>query len=535
MKRRDFLISSVLAGVSVGISSCQTQTADNQSEQGFLDDFELNEITVAELQQKMSNGELSSRQIVEMYLKRIKELDQMGPKTSAIVELNPDAFAIADKFDVERKEGNVRGPLHGIPVVIKENINTADKMITSAGSLALAGHVAPKDAFIIEKLRQAGAVLLGKANLSEWANFRSSNSSSGWSSRGRQTHNPYVLDRTPCGSSFGSAVAVSANLAPLAIGTETDGSIVCPSGINGVVGIKPTVGLWSRSGIIPISESQDTAGPMARTVTDAALLLSALTGIDSADEITKNQPSDPAVYLNFDDNVIEGARVGYLKQSAAFDRRVSAIMNEVTEVLKSKGADVVEVEVSKEANQIWKYEYTLLLCEFKDGLNKYLKTHPEIPYQSLAELIEFNNKNTDKVMPWFEQEIFEEANETDGLLDTKYKEAKEKCQLYSRELGIDKLIKDHNLDALMAPTNGPAWTIDYVNGDNFGGGSSGLAAVSGYPSITVPAGNIFGLPIGVSFFGKAWSESRLIQIAHIYEKVSQKRVKPEFKKSLIEF
>ncbi|TRX71703.1 amidase [Carboxylicivirga sp. M1479] len=533
MKRRDFLLSSVMAGLGLSITACQSKQHQKTQSNNFVDDFQLSEMTVAELQKKMQAGELTSEQIVKMYLTRIEQVDKNGPATNAVVEVNPDAIEIARALDDERSKGNVRGPLHGIPVIIKENIDTAGSMVTSAGSLALVNHVATKDAFIVTKLREAGAVLLAKANLSEWANFRSTNSSSGWSSRGGQTRNPYVLDRTPCGSSAGSAVAVSANLAPLAIGTETDGSIVCPSGINGVVGIKPTVGLLSRSGIIPISDSQDTAGPMARTVTDAAILLSALTGVDADDLKTKSQPQEPAVYLNFDDTVLEGARIGYLSKSSAFDKRVESIMDEVVEQLKSKGADVIELAVSEEVNQLWQYEWTVLICEFKDGLEKYLQSHPACGFSTINELIEYNNKNADKVMPWFEQEIFEAANETDGLNDSKYKEAKEKCLELARNKGIDKLMNDNKLDAVMAPTNGAAWSIDYVNGDNFGGGSSQLAAISGYPSITVPAGNIKGLPIGVSFFGKPWTESRLIQIAHLYEKVSKKRIEPRFIASLI--
>lgn len=534
MKRRNFLQSSVLAGLGLSISACNKPVSSKSTAQIFKDDFELSEVTIGELQNKMESGVLTSKAIVQLYLQRIEQIDQKGPGINAIIEVNKDAEFIANELDEERANGKVRGLLHGIPVIIKENIDTADKMITSAGSIALANHHANEDAHIIKKLREAGAVILAKANLSEWANFRSTSSSSGWSSRGGQTRNPYILDRTPCGSSSGSAVAVSANLAPLAIGTETDGSIVCPSGINGIVGIKPTVGLLSRTGIIPISESQDTAGSMARTVTDAAILLSALAGVDQADKKTIGQPQEPAVYLNFDDTVLEGSRIGYLSKASAFDKRVSSIMDEVTVKLKEKGADVVEVELSEGINQLGKYEWTVLLCEFKDGLEKYLKSHPDCGFESLKDLIDFNRKNSDKVMPWFEQEIFELANETLGLDDPKYKEAKEKCINLAQEQGVDKLMDEHKLDAIIAPTNGPSWSIDYVNGDNFGGGSSQLAAVSGYPSVTVPAGHIKGLPIGVSFFGKPWTESRLIQIAHLYEKVSQKRVKPSFVKSLIE-
>ncbi len=534
MKRRDFLLSSVLSAVGFSVASCQNTPRSVEQDIGSnYNDFELSEATVVELQAKMKSGELTSEQIVQLYLKRIEQVDKNGPILNAIIEINPDALKLAKELDKEREAGEVRGPLHGIPVLIKENIDTADQMVTSAGSLALAMHKARKDAFIVSKLRAAGAVILGKTNLSEWANFRSTNSSSGWSSRGGQTRNPYVLDRTPCGSSSGSAVAVSANLAPLAVGTETDGSIVCPSGINGVVGIKPTVGLVSRSGIIPISASQDTAGPMARNVTDAALLLMAMAGTDEEDAVTLQQPTQAGIYLNFDDSVLSGARIGYLSETSTFDKRVSSIMNEVVEQLREKGGEVVEVSVADEVKALGQHEWTLLLCEFKDGIEKYLQSHPDCGFQSLGELIEFNKKNAGDVMPWFEQEIFEAANATNGIDDPKYKEAKNKCMELSRTKGVDALMKQHQLDALMAPTNGSAWCIDYVNGDNFGGGSSELAAVSGYPSITVPAGNIKGLPIGVSFFGQPWTEGRLIQIAHLYEKMSRKRIQPEYIRSLI--
>ncbi len=534
MKRRDFLLSSVLSTVGLSIFSCQNAARHAKQPANWSgDDFELSEVTIVELQEMMKAGEMTSEELVQLYLKRIEIVDKGESKLNAIIEVNADALEIARELDEERKSGKIRGILHGIPVILKDNIDTADQMVTSAGSLAFANHRAKKDAFVVKQLREAGLVILGKANLSEWANFRSGNSSSGWSSRGGQTRNPYVLDRTPCGSSSGSAVAVTANLAPLAIGTETDGSIVCPSGINGIVGIKPTVGLVSRSGIIPISASQDTAGPMARTVADAAILLSAMTGVDKADSATGHSPAGTDVYLNFDDSVLEGARIGYLSERSAFDKRVEVIMEEVVEKLKGKGADVVEVKLPDTLKSLGQYEWTLLLCEFKDGLEKYLKSHPDCGFQTLGELIEFNKKNSDKVMPWFEQEIFEAANATKGLDDAKYNEAREKCLELSRRKGIDQLMAEHKLDALMAPTNGPAWCIDYVNGDNTGGGSSQLAAVSGYPSITVPAGHIKGLPVGVSFFGLPWTESRLIQIAHLYEKVSKKRIRPQFIKSLI--
>ncbi|MBS2097029.1 amidase [Carboxylicivirga linearis] len=534
MKRRHFILNSLLAGVALGVNACKPggKKVSEPIDGDLQSSFELDEISVQELQVKMQKGEFTSKQITNLYINRIKTIDHL--KTNAVVEINPDAVAIAEVLDKERQEGKVRGPLHGIPVLIKDNINTGDKMITSAGSLAFIDHSASKDAFIIEKLREAGMVLLGKTNLSEWANFRSTNSSSGWSGRGGQTRNPYVLDRTPCGSSSGSAVAVSANFAPIAIGTETDGSIVCPSGINGIVGIKPTVGTWSRSGIIPISESQDTAGPMGKSVKDAALLLRALVAKDNDDAATQKQPDNFGIYLNFDEYALQGSRIGYLKSLAGFDKRVSAIMDEVVSTLKDKGADVVEVDMGDELNSLGQYEWTVLLCEFKDGVNKYLAAHPELPYKSLSDLIAFNKKNSKAEMPWFEQEIMEMSDQTNGLDDEKYMDAIKKCRELSQNKGIDKLIDSNKLDALMAPTNGAAWVIDFVNGDNFGGGSSQLAAISGYPSVTVPAGDIKGLPIGVSFFGKAWTESRLIQLSHAYEVASKKRIVPEFKTSLLD-
>jgi amidase len=460
MRRRHFIINSILAGVALGANACQTkpQSSEQLGDAIKPGDFKLNELSVQQLQGMMDRGELTSKQITQLYIERIKKIDQKGPKTKAVVEVNPDAVSIAESLDKERQEGKVRGPLHGIPVLIKDNIDSGDQMITSAGSMALINHKASADAFIIKKLREAGMVLLGKTNLSEWANFRSTNSSSGWSGRGGQTRNPYVLDRTPCGSSSGSAVAVSANLVPLAIGTETDGSIVCPSGINGIVGIKPTVGLWSRNGIVPISESQDTAGPMGKSVKDAALLLSALVGKDDDDKATLNQPDDFGIYLNFDEFALSGSRIGFLKQFSGFDKRVSAIMDEVVTTLKNQGADVVEIEQDDILNQIGQYEWTVLLCEFKDGINKYLASHPEIPFKTLTELIEFNKKNADQEMPWFEQEILESSDKTDGIEDPKYKEAIAKCKEFSQAKGIDKLIEQNNLDALMAPT-----TVSYTH------------------------------------------------------------------------
>jgi len=480
----------------------------------------------------MTIGQYSAVELTKKYLNRIKTIDQSGPVLNAVIEINPDAIKMAETLDRERKNGTLRSPLHGIPVIIKENIDTGDQMMTTAGSLALHGHKAKSDVFTVTELREAGLVLLGKSNLGEWANFRSTRSSSSWSGRGGQTRNPYYLDRTPCGSSSGSAVAVSANLCPLTIGTETDGSIVCPSGINGVVGIKSTVGLWSRSGIIPISESQDTADPLARTVKDAALLLQVIAAPDANDPTSVRQAKTQNINFNWDENSLHGARIGYLKQLATFDERVESILQESIKTLISKGAEITTIEQVEVLDQIGEFEWIVLLYEFKAGVNHYLKTHPEIPHKNLGELIAFNQQNADKSMPWFNQEILEMADQTTDLTHDTYKEALAKCRELSREKGVDKLLKDHQPDALIAPTNGPAWMIDYVNGDNFKGGSSTLAAVAGNPSITVPAGFIMSLPIGLSFIGKAWREKKLIQLAYSYEQATFKRQKPEFKPSL---
>lgn len=472
MKRRDFFINTILAGTALTISSCRIGTKAPKASalsEHQIPDFDLDETTVEALQQMMQAGTYSAVEITQKYMDRIRAIDQAGPQLKAVVEINPDALQIAEVLDQERKNGTLRGPLHGIPIIIKENIDSGDKMMTTAGSLALMGHRAQTDAFIVKQLRAAGLVLLGKANLSEWANFRSTRSSSGWSGRGGQTRNPYCLDRTPCGSSSGSAVSVSANLCPLAIGTETDGSIVCPSGINGIVGIKPTVGLWSRSGIIPISESQDTAGPMARTVEDAALLLQAIAAPDANDAVTTHQPPVLQTDLHLDEKGLNGARIGYLKQLATFDERVETIMKEAIQLLENQGAKVKILEQVEALDQIGEHEWTVLLYEFKAGINHYLKTHPEIPHQNLGDLITFNHQNAQKTMPWFNQEILEVAEQTTDLTDDKYKEALAKCRELSRERGIDQLLQKHQLDALIAPTNGPAWMIDYVNGDNFKG------------------------------------------------------------------
>lgn len=521
MKRRTFFKTTALAGGTLAVAplnSCVQNPAKQAAPEDFTS-FELNEISISQLQEKMQSGALTSEQITQKYLDRIEQIDKNGPQLRSVIEVNPEALEIAKQLDAERKSGKVRGPLHGIPVLIKDNIDTGDKMQTTAGSLALVGSPAPDDAAIIAKLREAGAVLLGKTNLSEWANFRSTRSSSGWSGRGRQVRNPFCLDRSPCGSSSGTGAAVSANLCAIGIGTETDGSIVCPSGINGIVGIKPTLGLWSSDGIIPISHSQDTAGPMARTVADAAILLGALA----------EKPQDYSSSL--DASGLKNARIGVASEYFGFHTGVDKLMAEAIQKLKENGAILVENLKIENRDEWGKYEWQVLLSEFKADLNAYLKTRTGVKVQSLADLIEFNRKNADTELKWFGQEIFEEAEKTKGLEDPEYQQALAKVKELSQK-GIEKLMDEHQLDALIAPTNGPSWTIDLVNGDHFGGGSSDAAAISGYPNITVPAGYVHGLPVGISFFGRAWGEPNLIKLAYAYEQATKHRKAPGFLKSI---
>ncbi len=500
--------------------------------------FELEEATIADLRRGLDSGAWSAHALTAAYLSRIADLD--GPargETEAgltglrsMIEINPDALAIADALDAERKAGRSRGPLHGIPVVIKDNIDTADRMMTTAGSLALLGSIAPRDSFVAQRLREAGAVILGKTNLSEWANIRSSHSSSGWSGRGGQCRNPYALDRSPCGSSSGTGAAVSANFAAVGVGTETDGSIVCPSQTCGLVGIKPTVGLVSRAGIIPISHSQDTAGPIARTVTDAAALLTVLAGPDPRDPATARAGDHAQDYTKFLDPAgLRGARIGIARGYFGFSARVDAIMEEVIAVLKSGGAEIVDPADIPTAGKFDAGELDVLLYELKADLNAYLAgLGPNAPVKTLADLIAFNEEHKDVEMPYFGQELFIEAEKKGPLTDKAYLKALTSGHTLSREKGIDALVKKHRLDAILAPTGGPAWTIDLVNGDHFSGGSSSAAAVAGYPDITVPAGFIFGLPVGVSFFGQAWSEPALFRIAYAYEQASKVRKPPRF-------
>jgi amidase len=494
--------------------------------------FELEEATISGLQAGMRSGRWTARSLVESYLSRIEELNRKGPELRAVIETNPEALAIADALDEERRLKGPRGPLHGIPILLKDNIGTADRMTTTAGSLALEGSIPARDAFLAARLREAGAVLLGKANLSEWANFRSSRSTSGWSSRGGQCRNPYALDRSPSGSSSGSAVAAAANLAAAAVGSETDGSIVSPASHCGIVGIKPTVGLVSRAGVIPISHTQDTAGPMARTVADAAFLLGAMTGVDPRDKATR--ASRGKAFADYSGSLdpagLKGARIGaFYPRSLDDNPLVAPIFREALAAMTSAGASIEDHVKIPTAGKFGDDEYEVLLYDFKADLNQYLaELGPNAPVHSLDEAIAFNDRNRDRVMPYFGQEIFAQARGKKPLTDPAYKKALENCRRLSRKEGIDAVLAQHKLDALVAITSGPAWLIDLVNGDSGGGGSSSLAAVSGYPSITVPAGYSFGLPVGISFIGPAWSEARLIKLAYAFEQATKARQVPRF-------
>ncbi len=535
MKRRDF-IKGTATGSTVfaftGLTNCNQQTKENDlKSQEKVKPFELDELSISDLQEKMETGELSALKITKMYLYRINEIDKKGPALNSIIEINPDALKIADKLDKERQNKKICGPLHGIPVLIKDNIDTADKMMTTAGSLALVGSIAKQDSQVAKKLREAGAIILGKTNLSEWANFRSLHSSSGWSGRGGQTLNPYALDRNPCGSSSGSGVAVSANLCALAIGTETNGSVVCPATANGIVGIKPTVGLIGRSGIIPISHTQDTAGPMARTVKDAALLLGALTGIDKNDVITKkSKDKNHQDYTKFlDPNGLKGARIGIARNYFGFHPEVDRLMEKAISKMSELGAIIVDPANIKTKGEYGDSSFDVLLYEFKGDLNKYLKNvDKKLPVHSLKELIEFNKQYKEEEMPFFEQEIFEMSQEKGGLESLEYKKALKKVLRLSQKDGIDATIKENDLDAIIAPTGGPAWMTDHINGDHFSGSSSSPAARSGYPNITVPAGYVHGAPVGISFFSGAYKEPELLKFAFPYEQATKHRIRPKF-------
>jgi amidase len=492
--------------------------------------FPLDEQTIRQLQEAMTSGRYTSRQLVELYIQRIEQIDKAGPTLQSIAEINPDALETADALDAERRQRGPRGPLHGIPIVIKDNIDTGDRMATTAGSLALEGPPASRDAFVVERLRAAGAVLLGKTNLSEWANFRSRNSSSGWSARGGQVRNPYVLDRNPCGSSSGSGVAVAANLAAVAVGTETDGSVTCPSSINGIVGIKPTVGLVSRAGIIPIAHSQDTAGPMARTVTDAAILLTAMTGRDPRDPATERAAGPAQDYAaGLDAGALKGARIGvsravHFGYSPEADRLVEAAIT----TLKAQGAVVIDPVRIPNVGRLDGCELEVLLYEFKTDLNAYLATRQGTRVRSLSELIAFNAQERAREMPFFGQDLFEDAEKKGPLTTAEYRTNQTNCRRWAGPEGIDAAMATDRLDALVAPMTSPAWPTDHLNGDHVRGASSTVAAVAGYPHVVVPAGQASGLPVGLSFFGRAWSEATLIRLAYAFEQATRHRQAPRF-------
>ena len=489
--------------------------------------FAFEEATVADLQRQLAAGSLTSHALVQAYLDRIAAIDAAGPTLRSVIELNPDALKEADALDAERKAGKSRGPLHGIPVLLKDNID-AVPMANSAGSLALADHRPKADAFLVTKLREAGAVILGKTNLSEWANFRSTRSTSGWSGRGGQTRNPYALDRNPCGSSAGTGTAIAANLAAGGIGTETDGSIICPSAVAGLVGLKPTVGLVSRSGIIPISVSQDTAGPMARSVADAAALLTAIAAPDAKDPAAAERPDanpiDYTAHLKADG--LKGARIGVVRKLMGYQPDTDAAMERAIASLKAAGATVVDAEIPT-LGQWDADEFQMMLYEFKDGLNAYL-ANSGAPYKSLADLIAYNAQHADTEMPFFAQELFEQANAKGPLTEPAYLAARDKARRLAGPEGIDAALKAQQLDALVAPAMSPAWPTDPINGDHFIGAGYGAAAVARYPSLTVPMGDVHGLPVGLVFMGTAWSEPRLIELGYAFEQASKARKAPRF-------
>ena len=533
ISRRDLFRSTALATAGVSLVpalSAGRALASAVAEPAPVRPFEFHEAAITDLQSRMKSGELTSRKLTEAYLSRIGEVDKSGPGLNSIIELNPDAISIADSLDAERKQKGTRGALHGIPVLIKDNIDTADRMQTTAGSLALMGSKPAQDAGVAKKLREAGAVILGKTNLSEWANIRSSHSTSGWSGRGGLTKNPYALDRNPCGSSSGSGAAVSANLCVVAVGTETDGSIVCPSSANGIVGIKPTLGLISRAGIVPIAHSQDTAGPMARTVRDAGTLLGALAGPDSRDSATAEAGAKMQKdYTQFlDPNGLRGARIGVARKYFGFNDAVDALMNSLIDQMKAAGAVIVDPADLESHGKFDDTELLVLLYELKADLNAYLATRSGGQMHSLADVIAFNEKNKQSEMPYFGQDLFLKAQEKGPLTDKEYVAALAANRKLSREQGIDGVMDKFHLDALVAPTGAPAWVTDLPNGDHAGGGSSNAAAVAGYPNINVPAGFLFGLPVGISFFGRAWSEPTLLKIAYGFEQLVKARKAPEF-------
>src|SRR5271156_305861 len=536
--RRSFLKTAALGGAAATLASqyqypalAAARQIAQPAQRPDIQAFELDEITVSDLQDGMKSGKFTAGSLVEKYTSRIGEVDKHGPAINSVIELNPDAASIAEILDQERKTKGPRGPLHGIPVLIKDNIDTADRMMTTAGSLALVGSKPAKDSFVAQQLRSAGAVILGKTNLSEWANIRSSHSTSGWSGRGGLTKNPYALDRNPCGSSSGTGAGVSANLCATAIGTETDGSIVCPSSSNGVAGIKPTVGLVSRSGIIPISHTQDSAGPICRTVRDAAILLGALTGIDPGDSATAASAGKSYTdYAQFcDPNGLKGARIGVARKYFGFNDAVDALMERSLDAIKTQGATLVDPADIETLGKFDDTELLVFMYELKADLNAYLaRLGPNAPVHTLKEIIDFNDRNRAKEMPYFGQDLFLKAEAKGPLTEKAYLDALEKNHQLTRTEGIDATMDKYHLDAIVAPTGGPAWLTDLVNGDHVAGGSSNAAAVAGYPNINVTAGFISGLPVGISFFGRAWSEPTLIRLAYSFEQATKARRPPAF-------
>lgn len=533
--RREFLRNAATASAATTIypalGAAREIAHPTQPHGPEVKPFELDEITIAELQDGMNSGRFTARLLVDKYSARIDEIDKRGPAVNAIIEMNPDAPPIADELDRERKAKGSRGPLHGIPVLIKDNIDTADRMMTTAGSLALLGSKPPNDSFVAQKLRAAGAVILGKTNLSEWANIRCSHSTSGWSGRGGLTKNPYALDRNPCGSSSGTGAGISANLAAVGIGTETDGSIVCPSSSNGLAGIKPTVGLVSRSGIIPISHSQDGAGPMCRTLRDAATMLGVLTGSDPDDAATAASAGRfQTDYSQFcDPNGLKGARIGVARKYFGFNDAVDALMEQSIDVMKKQGATIVDPSDIETLGKFDDSELLVFMYELKADLNTYLaRLGSSAPVRTLKDIIDFNDRNRSKEMPYFGQDLFLKAETKGPLTDKAYLDALAKNHQLARTEGIDAVMDKNRLDALVAPTGGPAWLTDLINGDHSAGGSSNAAAVAGYPNINVTAGFISGLPVGISFFGRAWSEPILIKLAYAFEQATKARRAPGF-------
>jgi amidase len=533
--RRRFLATSAVAGLGSSLlpalAGARAFTTTPGAPMHPMPAFELDEISISELQDGMKSGKYTSRSITEKYHARIDAIDKQGPAINALIEINPDALQIAETMDKERKSGNIRGPLHGIPILIKDNIDTADKMMTTAGSLALVGSKPAMDSTVAQKLRAAGAVIIGKTNLSEWANIRSSHSTSGWSGRGGLTKNPYALDRNACGSSSGSGAAIAANLCAVAIGSETDGSIVCPSSANCLVGIKPTVGLVSRAGIIPISHSQDTAGPMARSVADAATVLGALTGSDPRDSATAAAATNALTdYTKFlDARGLNGTRIGVARKYFGFSEAVDRLMDTALETMKRQGATLIDPADIPTFGKFDDTELEVFMYELKADLNAYLaRVGPSAPVRTLKDVIDFNEKHKDKEMPYFGQDMFLKSEAKGPLSDKAYLDALDKNHRLARTEGIDALMDKLQLDAIVAPTAGPACVTDLLNGDHFTGGSSNAAAVAGYPNINVPAGFLDGMPVGISFFGRPWSEPKLIKMAYAFEQSTKARKTPQF-------